>query len=116
MPDRWRHVQAVADQASRLGDIEDVDAEDLRVAAILHDIGYAPTIAPERFYPLDGARFLAGVDYWDRMVALVARHSGAVVEAELRQIDGVEDYTDEASPTRDALWYSDGTAGTAPHR
>ena len=116
LPDRWRHVQSVAQQASRLGDIANVDAEDLRVAAILHDIGYAPRIAHARFHPLDGARFLRARGYPERIIALVARHSCAVVEAELREIDGVEDFGDEASPTRDALWYCDATTGPQGQR
>nr|WP_246326734.1 HD domain-containing protein [Actinomycetospora corticicola] len=116
MPDRWRHVQAVASEASRLGGLDGVDAEDLRVAAILHDIGYAPAIAHERFHPLDGARFLAREGCSDRVVALVARHSCAVVEAQLRQVVGVEYYVDEVSPTRDALWYCDATTGPQGQR
>lgn len=116
LPDRWRHVRAVAREASRISGIEGVDVEELRIAAILHDIGYAPTIAHTRFHPLDGARFLAAEDYPDRVIALVARHSCAVAEAELRQVDGVEDYFDEASPTRDALWYCDATTGPQGQR
>lgn len=116
LPDRWRHVQAVAHEASRIGGIDDVDAEDLHVAAILHDIGYAPSIAHTRFHPLDGARFLDVEGYPDRVVALVARHSCAVVEAELRGVDGVGKYQDEASPTRDALWYCDATTGPQGQR
>ena len=116
LPDRWRHVQAVAREASRVGGIDGVDVEDLQVAAILHDIGYAPTIAHARFHPLDGARFLSAEGYPDRVVALVARHSCAIVEAELRGVDGVGEYEDEASPTRDALWYCDATTGPQGQR
>ena len=116
LPDRWRHVQSVAHQASRIGAVADVDDEDLRVAAILHDIGYAPEIAHVRFHPLDGARFLNAEGYPERVVSLVARHSCAVVEAELREINGVEDFVDEASPTRDALWYCDATTGPQGQR
>lgn len=116
LPDRWRHVQAVAHEASRLGGVDGVDAEDLHVAAVLHDIGYVPAIAHTRFHPLDGARFLKAEGYPERVVALVARHSCAVVEAELRGVVGVGDYQDEASPTRDALWYCDATTGPQGQR
>lgn len=116
LPDRWRHVQSVAEQAARIGATTGVDAEDLRVAAILHDIGYSPLIAHLRFHPLDGARFLGSEGYPQRIVSLVARHSCSVVEAELRGIDGVEDYVDEASPTRDALWFCDATTGPQGQR
>ena len=116
LPDRWRHVQAVAHEAFRIGGIGDVDAEDLQVAAILHDIGYAPTIAHTRFHPLDGARFLEAEGYPERVTALVARHSCAVVEAELRGVGGVGEYQDDASPTRDALWYCDATTGPQGQR
>ncbi len=50
LPDRWNHVQSVARQAARLGAVPGVDAEDLRMAAILHDIGYSPSIAHVRFH------------------------------------------------------------------
>lgn len=104
-------MQAVASQAARLASVGGIDGEDLRVAAVLHDIGYSPEIAQQGFHPLDGARFLAAEGYPERIVALVARHSAAIVEAQLRGVDGVEDYDDEQSPTRDALWYCDAVTG-----
>jgi putative nucleotidyltransferase with HDIG domain len=116
LPDRWRHVQSVADQAGRIGAITGIDAEDLRTAAILHDIGYSPSIAHLRFHPLDGARLLKAEGYPQRIVSLVARHSGAVVEGKLRGLGGVEEFEDEASPTRDALWYCDATTGPQGQR
>jgi putative nucleotidyltransferase with HDIG domain len=111
LPDRWKHVQAVAAQAERLTAVADVHVDDLRVAAVLHDIGYSPAIAHTKFHPLDGARFLEREGFESRIVALVARHSCAVVEAALRELDGVEDYDDEVNPTRDALWYCDAVTG-----
>ncbi|MCD2197680.1 HDIG domain-containing protein [Actinomycetospora endophytica] len=111
LPDRWRHVQAVAAQADRLVSVADVDGDDLRIAAVLHDIGYSPAIAHAQFHPLDGARFLDAEGYPERVVALVARHSCAIVEADLRGITGVEEFHDEQSPTRDALWYCDAVIG-----
>src|SRR5512142_548163 len=55
LPRRWAHVQGVAGKAERvaasltLGDA-------LAVAAWLHDVGYAPSVADTGFHPLDGAR------------------------------------------------------------
>lgn len=114
LPTRWVHVQAVHAQAITIGDaLPDVAADVLRQAALLHDIGYSPAVADAGFHPLDGARYLA-LHGWDsRIVALVARHSCAVVEARLRGVDGVEQFPDEATATRDALWFCDATTG--PH-
>lgn len=100
----------------RLHVVDDIDVGELSVAAILHDIGYAPEIAHAQFHPLDGARFLEANGHPSRTVALVARHSAATVEAELRGIATVENYEDEASPTRDALWYCDATTGPRGQR
>ncbi|MEJ2860108.1 HD domain-containing protein [Actinomycetospora flava] len=110
-PDRWRHVQSVAREALRISALPEVDRDDLIQAAVLHDIGYSPVVARTRFHPLDGARFLAARGYEDRVVDLVAHHSGAAIEAELRGIGGLERFRDEASPTRDALWYCDAVTG-----
>jgi HD superfamily phosphodiesterase len=48
-------------------------------AAYLHDIGYVPTLARTRFHPLDGARHLRELGE-ERLVGLVAYHSGAEAE------------------------------------
>ena len=80
---RWAHVQGVgcyADALAADGLVNDV----IVMAAWLHDIGYAPSVAVTGFHPLDGARFLA-VNCWpDEVVALVWHHTGAVFEAEER--------------------------------
>lgn len=64
--DRWAHVQAVAEQASRIAPavLPPAERETLIVAAWLHDIGYAPALASTGLHPLDGARHLEalGVD------------------------------------------------------
>ena len=65
-------------------------------AAWLHDIGYAPDVLESGFHPLDGARYLAGLGAPERVVNLVARHSYAILEAELRGIgDLVAVFPDE---------------------
>jgi HD domain-containing protein len=60
------------------------DAELLESAAVLHDVGYAATIANTGFHPLDGARFLRDLQADDRLVRLVANHSFALLKAEER--------------------------------
>lgn len=114
LPDRWRHVQAVHAQAVVIGAaLPQVDDLVLRKAAILHDVGYSPAIAHTGFHPLDGARHLTELGFPTRVVHLVAHHSGAAQEARLRGVAGLEEFVDEASATRDALWYCD--AVTGPH-
>ena len=79
-------------------------------AAWLHDIGYAPALAITGFHPLDGARFLGGAGIPRRLVCLVAYHSYAALEAELRGLaDELAkfDDDDEDAAVRDALCYCD---------
>jgi predicted hydrolase (HD superfamily) len=47
-----------AANAQSLGGILGRDVEQLRAAAMLHDIGYTPSLATTGFHPLDGARYL----------------------------------------------------------
>ena len=87
--------------------------DDLVAAAWLHDIGYAPGLVQTGFHPLDGARFLrrAGVD--GPVVSLVAYHSCARVEADVRGL-GAElaaEFTPAGPLLTDALLYCDMTTG-----
>lgn len=111
-PQRWRHVCATAARASRGSGGIDEDAL-LVAAAWLHDVGYASDLAATGFHPLDGARYLrlAGAD--DRLCGLVAHHSCAVVEAEMRGLGGQlrAEFEDEASALTDTLWWADLTTG-----
>lgn len=111
LPERWLHSQAVARVAIRLAALPEVDREPLITAAVLHDVGYSPVVARTGFHPLDGARFLAARGYDRRVTALVAHHSAAAVEAALRGVDGMHRFDDEATATRDALWYCDAVCG-----
>jgi hypothetical protein len=66
------------------------------------------------FHPLDGARFLAAAGVSKRLVGLVAHHSCAALEAELRGLAAeLADFEHEQGAVRDALWYSDIT--TSPN-
>lgn len=57
------------------------------MAAWLHDVGYAPSLAQTGFHRVDGARFLRARGVPEVVVALVAHHTGAVFEAEQRGLD-----------------------------
>ena len=83
---RWSHVQAVARRAEELAGqlrLDDEDAEVLVAAAWLHDCGYSPLIAAG-FHPVDGARYLRRFGAPELLCRLVANHSGAAFEAEVR--------------------------------
>lgn len=85
LPRRWAHSLGVAEKAKQLRPILGEDAELLEAAAVLHDVGYSPSIATTGFHPLDGARFLRDQESADeRVVRLVAHHSCALLEAEQR--------------------------------
>lgn len=112
LPRRWRHVRSVARRARWVA--KDLSlSDDLVAAAWLHDIGYAPELVKTGFHPLDGARYLRhrGVD--GQVVSLVAYHSCAQVEADVRGL-GAE-LTSAFSPAEpllsDALLYCDMTTG-----
>lgn len=110
LPRRWAHVQGVARQARTLRAIAGQDADLLDAAAILHDVGYAPDLAKTGFHPLDGAVYLTKLGAPARLVNMVAHHSYALLEAQMRGLDGeMEQFTDERGVVRDALWYCDQT-------
>jgi hypothetical protein len=113
LPRRWGHVRGAARQAQELSRLFPVDGELLVCAAVLHDIGYSPDLAILRFHPLDGARYLNNRGASRRLCALVAHHSCAYIEAELRGLSlELSEWDDEHGPLRDALWWIDMT--TAP--
>ncbi|GAB3466885.1 HD domain-containing protein [Actinophytocola sediminis] len=88
----------------------EADGELLISAAVLHDVGYSPHIATTGFHPLDGARALSKATINARLVALVAHHSYAYREAELRGLSAeLAEWSDEETPLRDALWWADMT-------
>ena len=111
LPRRWAHVQGVCRRAHMAAPLFSVDDCELLVgAALLHDIGYAPELVGTGFHPLDGARYLRGVGGPDRVVNLVAHHSCATLEAELRGLsDELAEFEDEKTALRDALWWADMT-------
>jgi hypothetical protein len=113
MPERWRHVGAVAEAAERSGSALSLDTDVLVAAAWLHDIGYSPALTDTGFHPLDGARYLRDLGWDTGVVQLVAHHSGAVIEAEERGLRSelLAEFPVEPSLSMDALWYCDMTTG-----
>jgi hypothetical protein len=111
LPRRWEHVQGVADRARIVAPLFHAPEDELLVsAAVLHDVGYSPEIAYTGFHPLDGARALRDTTDNARLVALVAHHSCAYREAELRGLSAeLTEWVDEETPLRDALWWADMT-------
>ncbi|MPY97960.1 MAG: HD domain-containing protein [Actinophytocola sp.] len=110
---RWAHVRSVARAAETLSVTVDEEERPFLVAAAwLHDIGYAPELATTRFHPLDGARYLDNEGWPDRVVNLVAHHSGARFEAAERGLDAeLSAFSLEDSPVMDALLMADLTTG-----
>jgi len=112
--DRWPHVQGVVRQAHRVAAIlPPKEQEVLVAAAYLHDLGYAPSLGRTGFHALDGARHLRAIGH-ERLAGLVAYHSGARGEAELRGLSAeLGEFHDEASATSMALTYCDMTTSAA---
>jgi hypothetical protein len=120
MGDRWRHVQAVAARAREAGRILDGgDQAVLLAAAWLHDAGYAASLAVTGFHALDGARYVRMLGQ-ERIAGLVAHHSAAYVEAELRGLRAeLAEFPDEGSETTAVLAFCDmltGPSGKAVER
>jgi hypothetical protein len=112
--DRWAHVQGVVRQAQAVAAILPAEEREVLVAAAyLHDLGYAPALAETGFHALDGGRHLRALGY-ERLAGLLAYHSGARCEAELRRLAAeLAEFVDEASATSMALTYCDMTTGPA---
>lgn len=113
LPRRWTHVQAVASKAGRVASAVANSSAVLMGAAWLHDVGYAPDLVDTGFHPLDGARWLRRIGFDERVTALVAHHSCALVEADERGLrhELASEFSEEISPTRDLLWFCDMTTG-----
>ena len=112
LPRRWRHTLGVACGARKVDQVlEPADRPVLRAAAYLHDIGYSERLAVLSFHPIDGACWLDRAGY-PRLAGLVAHHSGARYEADLRRMGAeLASYLDERSDVSDALAYCDLTTG-----
>ena len=115
LPGRWTHVRAVIARARVLARslcLPPGERDLLVAAAAVHDIGLAPDVAATKASFLDGARWLAEQGAPARLVDLVAHCDCGQVEAALQGHEAeYTRYRDEASPTRDALWYCCLTTG-----
>lgn len=111
--DRWLHLQAVGARAKVLSPAVPLPDRELLVkAGWLHDIGYAPEIARTGMHALDGAVHLRELGYPERLVCLVAHHTGARFEAAERGLSAeLAAFALEDSPTMDALICADLTTG-----
>jgi HD domain len=112
--DRWTHVQAVANKARGLAAVLSAEDADLLVAAALvHDVGYSPSLNQLGFHAVDGARFLRAQGQ-ERLARLVAHHSGARFEAEERGlVEELAAFPVEGGRVMDALTFADMTTGPA---
>jgi hypothetical protein len=109
---RWLHVQGVVARARETGQIFDEDEKACLIAtAYLHDIGYAPTLHKTGFHPIDGAYYLRSHGQ-ERLASLVAYHSEAQFEAQLRGLGAeLAVFPREQSAVADVLTYCDLTTG-----
>jgi hypothetical protein len=115
--DRWRHVQGVMRLATAVSKAFTEPEQDVLVsAACLHDVGYAPALRQTGFHQLDGAIYLRNLGY-ERLARLVAHHSEARFEAELRGYgNALEAFPRERSAVADALTYCDQLTGPTGER
>src|SRR2546421_11909589 len=110
--DRWLHTKGVVERAQDIGKaFNEEDRVLLIAAAYLHDIGYAPSLNRTDFHPLDGANYLLAHNQ-PRLASLVAYHSEAQYEAQLRGLTTeLDKIPQEHSAIADALTYCDMTTG-----
>jgi HD domain len=115
--DRWLHVQGVVEAARWVGEVlNEEDRSYLIAASYVHDIGYAPSLIKTGFHPLDGAQYLRSLGH-ERLACLVAHHSEARFEAQLRgYMYELNAFPRERSATADALAYCDSTTGPMGER
>jgi len=97
LPNRLAHVRGTSERAQAVPLRE---SELLSTAAVLHDIGYSEQITDTGFHPIDGARHLRRLHFDERVVNLVAHHSCARIEADLR---GLRSILDDEFPVDSSL-------------
>ena len=110
---RWLHVQAVGRRADELAlAVAGPEQESLCAAAWLHDIGYARGLVDTGMHSIDGANYLRRHGWPERIVALVAHHTGARFEAEERGLRwNLAGFAPDESAVMDALVTADLTTG-----
>ena len=112
LPKRFEHVKGVVERAYMVSEFLENDKEFLISAAYLHDIGYSNLLNKNNFHPLDGALYLKSKNL-DRLASLVAYHSSALFEAELRGFSKqLKQFEKEDSLIDSALTYCDMTTNS----
>ncbi|MGI9612802.1 MAG: HD domain-containing protein [Acidimicrobiales bacterium] len=114
LPNRWQHVQAVGERTKLFADAHDRPTFDkLRAAGIVHDIGYADQVRETGFHPIDGARHLRRLGFDEDIVSLVAHHTCAHIEADLRGLQPalLQEFPLRPELPHDELLYCDLTTG-----
>ncbi len=108
LPQRLAHVQGAAKSGQHLVRSHNV-GQLLAVAGMLHDIGYAPTIVDTGFHPIDGARHLRRTGCKESIVNLVAHHTCAEAEADIRGLGGLlrSEFPRDPSLPHDELCFCD---------
>ena len=110
---RLNHTRLVVKQAQFAIEVLDEPWKTaLLLAAWLHDIGYNKDIGITKFHPLDGARFLRDEGWPMEVCRLVAWHTNAEVEAEMRGLGQVLANEFEVPPkeARELLAWADLTS------
>jgi putative nucleotidyltransferase with HDIG domain len=118
LPERLLHSAGVARRATELRPTVDPADRDLLVAAAwLHDVGYGADAQATGLHSVDGAAYLRRHGWPERICALVAHHSCAVLSARARGLDGLlAEFAEEKTAVADALTYADQTAGPRGQR
>ncbi|MFE4394568.1 MULTISPECIES: HD domain-containing protein [Streptomycetaceae] len=112
IPLRWAHSRQVFEQARLLGPTLGGDEELVRVAAVLHDVGYAPSAVDTGQHMIDGARYLRRIGVHAEVCSLVAYHSSSEWEAaELGLSAALAEFRRPPSDLLDAITYCDLTSG-----
>ncbi|MEV6976930.1 HD domain-containing protein [Kitasatospora sp. NPDC093806] len=112
LPSRWAHSRQVLEQAQRLSSVVVPGAEILAVAAVLHDVGYAPAAVDTGQHMIDGARYLTRLGVDSEVCSLVAYHSSSEWEAaELGLSAELAEFHRPPSELLDAITYCDLTSG-----
>lgn len=118
LPMRWCHVKGVAHAATQLSFLSELERDVVEAGAWLHDIGYLPEFADTGLHALDGARAVRALGFRDDVAALVAHHSLARTEAEIRGLVGELDreFSNVNTDLLDVLTYCDMTTGPIGER
>ncbi|MFD8780972.1 HD domain-containing protein [Kitasatospora sp. NPDC059599] len=112
IPLRWAHSCRVFEQARTLAPVLGADEEVVRVAAILHDVGYASSAVDTGQHMIDGARYLRRIGVDAEVCSLVAYHSSSEWEAaELGLSAVLAEFRRPPSELLDAITYCDLTSG-----